>query len=87
MLITFNAKTNGARAMQPCVVDVPFVQFLSYIEKTMEETQSRHRKELKTLEGEKRAALKKAKGTKGKKAKEVLKACVQRSGCMFCVVA
>jgi hypothetical protein len=43
----------------------------------MEETQSRHRKELKTLEGEKRAALKKAKGTKGKKAKEVLKACVQ----------
>mmetsp|Transcript_16352 Transcript_16352/g.29546 ORF Transcript_16352/g.29546 Transcript_16352/m.29546 type:complete len:191 (+) Transcript_16352:45-617(+) len=39
----------------------------------MEETQSRHRKELKTLEGEKRAALKKAKGTKGKKAKEVLK--------------
>jgi hypothetical protein len=40
----------------------------------MEETQARHRKELKSLEGEKRAALKKAKGAKGKKAKEALAA-------------
>lgn len=40
----------------------------------MEEIESRHRKELKALDGEKRAALKKAKGTKGKKAKEVLAA-------------
>ena len=37
---------------------------------SMEEIDARHRKELKALEGAKRAALKKAKGTKGKKAKE-----------------
>ena len=42
----------------------------------MEEIQARHRKELKSLEGEKRAALKKAKGTKGKKAKDALAAWV-----------
>jgi hypothetical protein len=40
----------------------------------MEEAQSRHRKQVKALEGEKRAAVKKAKGSKGKKAKEVLQA-------------
>ncbi|CAB9528828.1 OTU domain-containing protein 6B [Seminavis robusta] len=41
---------------------------------TLEETQARHRKELKALDGEKRSALKKAKGTagKGKKGKEKL---------------
>lgn len=44
----------------------------SCITLTMEETQTRHRKEVKSLEGEKRAALKKAKGTKGKKAKEAV---------------
>lgn len=36
--------------------------------------ESQHRKELKALEGEKRAAIKKAKGMKGKKAKEALAA-------------
>jgi hypothetical protein len=35
-----------------------------------DEMESRHKKESKQLEGEHRAALKKAKGTKGKKAKE-----------------
>ena len=41
-----------------------------------DEVKSRHNKEIKTLEGEKRAELKKAKGTagKGQKAKEVLAA-------------
>ena len=39
---------------------------------SMEEIDARHRKELKALEGAKRAAFKKAKGTKGKKAKEDL---------------
>lgn len=38
----------------------------------MEKLEARHRKELKALEGEKRAALKKAKSTKGKQAKEAL---------------
>lgn len=40
----------------------------------MEEIQARHRKELKALDGEKRASLKKTKATagKGKKAKEML---------------
>lgn len=33
---------------------------------------ARQKKELKSLEGEQRAALKKAKATKGKKAKEAL---------------
>lgn len=39
-----------------------------------EETEARHRKELKALDGEKRAAVKKAKATggKGKKAKDLL---------------
>jgi hypothetical protein len=39
-----------------------------------DEIRSRHTKELKALEGEKRAELKKAKGTsgKGQKAKEIL---------------
>jgi hypothetical protein len=32
--------------------------------------EARHRKELKGLDGERRAAVKKAKGTKGKKARE-----------------
>ena len=36
----------------------------------MEELLSRHRKELKVLDGEKRAYIKKAKTTKGKKAKD-----------------
>jgi hypothetical protein len=40
----------------------------------MEEAQSRHRKQVKALEGEKRAAVKKAKGSKGKKAKDALQA-------------
>jgi len=41
---------------------------------SLEETQARHRKELKALDGEKRASLKKAKTTagKGKKAKDKL---------------
>lgn len=41
-----------------------------------EDMESRHRKELKALEGEKRAAVKKAKGRggKGKKGKEMLAA-------------
>jgi hypothetical protein len=41
---------------------------------SLEETQTRHRKELKALDGEKRADLKKTKATagKGKKAKEKL---------------
>lgn len=34
--------------------------------------EARQKKELKALEGEKRAALKKAKGTKGKKAKDAV---------------
>jgi OTU domain-containing protein 6 len=37
---------------------------------SLEVIESRHKKELKALEGEKRAAIKKDKGTKGKKAKE-----------------
>jgi hypothetical protein len=37
---------------------------------TRENVEARHRKELKALEGERRAALKKAKATKGKKAKD-----------------
>ena len=37
---------------------------------TMEELLSQHRKESKALDGEKRAAIKKAKATKGKKAKD-----------------
>jgi hypothetical protein len=41
---------------------------------TLEEVQIRHRKEIKALDGEKRAQLKKVKATagKGKKGKEVL---------------
>ena len=35
-----------------------------------DELESRHKKEAKALEGEKRAALKKAKALKGKKGKE-----------------
>jgi hypothetical protein len=38
----------------------------------MEEVQSRHRKEVKAWDGEKRAALKKAKALKGKKGKDAL---------------
>ena len=43
---------------------------------TIEECESRHRKELKALDGQKRAALKKAKqtGGKSKKAKEAMAA-------------
>jgi hypothetical protein len=36
----------------------------------MEELLAKHRKELKVLDGEKRAAIKKAKATKGKKSKD-----------------
>lgn len=43
----------------------------------MEELQSQHRKELKALDGEKRAAIKKAKATKGKKAKDEIARYVQ----------
>lgn len=48
----------------------------------MEELLAQHRKELKALDGEKRAAIKKAKATKGKKAKDeiagyVLLICVE----------
>jgi hypothetical protein len=43
----------------------------------MEEIESRHRRELKALEGERRAAAKRAKGTKGKKAKDELAAYVR----------
>jgi OTU domain-containing protein 6 len=39
---------------------------------TQEELESAYKKAVKTLDGEKRAAIKKAKGTKGKKAKEAL---------------
>jgi OTU domain-containing protein 6 len=39
-----------------------------------EEIETSHKKALKSLDGEKRAAIKKAKGTKGKKAKEALAA-------------
>ena len=42
----------------------------------MEEIAARHRKEVKALDGEKRAAVKKAKSTKGKKAKEEIAAYV-----------
>lgn len=38
----------------------------------MDEIRTRHKKELKSLEGEKRASLKKAKALKGKKGKEAL---------------
>lgn len=38
----------------------------------MGESDPNFKKELKSLEGEKRAALKKAKGTKGKKAKDAI---------------
>lgn len=41
---------------------------------TKEEIETAHRKDLKSLEGEKRAAVKKAKGTKGKKAKQAIAA-------------
>jgi hypothetical protein len=41
-------------------------------EVTMEEVQSRHKKELKALDGEKRSAIKKAKALKGKKGKDAL---------------
>ena len=37
---------------------------------SLEEMESRHRKEVKALDGEKRAALKKAKALKGKKGKD-----------------
>jgi len=39
-----------------------------------EEIEARHRKECKALEGERRAAVKKLKATKGKKAKEAVAA-------------
>ena len=41
---------------------------------SLEEIQARHRKEIKALDGEKRATLKKTKATagKGKKAKDML---------------
>jgi hypothetical protein len=44
------------------------------MEETREELEVRHRKELKALDGEKRAALKKTKATagKGKKGKDLL---------------
>jgi OTU domain-containing protein 6 len=38
----------------------------------MEDLEAKHKKALKALDGEKRAAIKKAKGTKGKKAKDIL---------------
>jgi len=38
----------------------------------MEEIQTCHKKELKAIDGEKRAAIKKAKALKGKKGKEAL---------------
>jgi hypothetical protein len=41
-----------------------------------EDVEARHRKELKALEGERRAELKKAKATKGKKAKDEVAAYV-----------
>ena len=44
-----------------------------------EEMESRHKKELKSLEGEKRAALKKAKALKGKKGKEAIETYVSSS--------
>jgi hypothetical protein len=45
----------------------------------MEEIQSCHKKELKALEGEKRSAIKKAKGLKGKKGKDALTRYVSES--------
>jgi OTU domain-containing protein 6 len=44
---------------------------------TREDLESGHKKALKALDGEKRAAIKKAKGTKGKKAKEAVTAAEQ----------
>lgn len=55
---------------RPSAVDYPFATTLH--SKNMEETQTRHKKELKALDGEKRAAIKKAKALKGKKGKEAL---------------
>jgi hypothetical protein len=45
----------------------------------MEEIQSRHKKELKALDGEKRSAIKKAKALKGKKGKDALERSVNQS--------
>jgi hypothetical protein len=42
----------------------------------MDELLAQHRKEIKALDGEKRAAIKKAKATKGKKSKDEIAACV-----------
>jgi len=42
-----------------------------------EEIESRHKKELKALDGEKRAALKKAKALKGKKGKDAIERYVE----------
>ena len=41
----------------------------------MEEIQSRHKKELKVLDGEKRSTIKKAKALKGQRGKEALARC------------
>jgi hypothetical protein len=49
-------------------------------DESMDEIVSRHKKEVKQLEGEKRAALKKAKSLKGKKAKEETASYVQPFG-------
>jgi NAD(P)H-hydrate repair Nnr-like enzyme with NAD(P)H-hydrate dehydratase domain len=51
----------------------------------MEDILTRHRKEFKALDGEKRAAIKKAKTTKGKKAKDEIQAYVLlfHGACLF----
>lgn len=45
----------------------------------MADLHARHRKELKALEGEKRAAIKKTKATTGKKGKDLVAAYVELS--------
>ena len=44
----------------------------SVVESRMEDFQTRHKKELKVLDGEKRSAIKKAEAVKGKKGKDAL---------------
>mgnify|MGYP000076606127 CR=1 FL=1 len=51
-----------------------------------DEIKARHRKELKTLEGEKRAAIKKTKSTAGKKAKALVSEYVGTLSCFLLLV-
>jgi len=62
------------RTSKPTVISTISPEEIYMSDEIKEETESRHRKELKSLDGQKRAALKKAKqtGGKSKKAKEVM---------------